>query len=59
MNLIKGLTSEHEKEMEYESEYEFELELDDFNLDLIVDSVVEWATNTTLTPLILEPPEVN
>ena len=55
MNLIKSLTSEHEEELEYEPEYEFELESDDFNLDQIVDSAVEWATTTTPTPLGLEP----
>ena len=49
VNLIEGLTSEHEEELEYEPEYEFELESDDFNLDQIVDSAVEWATNTTST----------
>ena len=33
VNLIEGLTSEHEEELEYESEHEFDLESDDFNLD--------------------------
>ena len=47
MNLIEGLTTEHEKELEYESDYEFDLESDDFNLDQIIDSIVEWATNAT------------
>jgi len=46
------LTSEHEEEPEYEPECEFELDPDDFNLNQIVDSAVEWAT--TLTPLSLE-----
>jgi len=27
VNLIEGLTSEHEEKLEYESEYEFDLEL--------------------------------
>jgi len=58
VNLIEGLTSEHEEELEYEPEYEFELESDDFNLDQIVDSAVEWAANTTLTPLSLKPPDL-
>jgi len=35
------------------AEYVFELESDDFNLDRIVNSVVQWATAPTLTPLIL------
>ena len=41
VNLIEGLTSEHEKELEYEPEYEFDLEQDDFNLDQIVDFAIE------------------
>ena len=57
VNLIEGLTSEYEEELEYEPEYEFELGSDDFNLDQIVDSAVEWATTPTPTPtpLSLEP----
>jgi len=35
------------------AEYVFELESDDFNLDQIVNSAVEWATTPTPTPLIL------
>jgi len=57
VNLIEGLTSEHEEELEYESKHEFNLESDDFNLDQIVDLTVEWATNTTLNiPLQEEKP---
>jgi len=41
VNLIEGLTSEHEEELKYEPECEFELESDDFNLDQIVDFAVE------------------
>jgi len=55
VNLIEGLTSEHEEEMEYKPEYEFEMESDDFKLDQVVYSAVEWATTTTPTPLSLEP----
>jgi len=47
VNLTEGLTSEHEEEMEYESDKEFELESDDFNLDQIIESTVEWTTNAT------------
>ena len=47
VNLIEGLTSEHDTEIEYESDREFELESDDFNLDQIIESTVEWATNAT------------
>jgi len=47
VNLIEGLTSEHEEELEYKSDHEFDLESNDFNLDQIIDSIVEWATNAT------------
>ena len=57
VNLIEGLTSEHEKEPEYKYKHEFELESDDFNLDQIVDSVVDWATNATpINPFQREQP---
>ena len=55
VNLIEGLTSEHQEELEYEPK-SFKLELDDFNLDQIVDSVVEWATTPIL--LSLEPKDL-
>ena len=45
--MIEGLTSENKEELEYESDREFNLESDDFNLDQIVNSTVEWATNAT------------
>ena len=48
--MIEGLTSEHEEELEYESNHEFDLDSDDFNLDQIVESTVEWAIN--VTPII-------
>jgi len=52
MNLTEGLKSEHEEEMEYESDNAFDLESDDINLDQIIESTVEWATNATpITPL--------
>jgi len=43
VNLIEGLTSEHDMEIEFESDREFELESDDFNLEQIIESTVEWA----------------
>ena len=46
VNLIEGLTSEHEEVVECQSDHEFDLESDDFNLDQIVEWTVEWATNT-------------
>ena len=54
VNLIEGLTSEHEEELEYKPEHEFELESDNFNLNQIIDSAIEWATTPTPTPLSLE-----
>ena len=51
MNLIEGLASEHEMEIEYESDREFELESDDFNLDQIIESTVEWATDAAPIPV--------
>ena len=47
VNLIEELISENEKELEYESDYEFDLESDNFNLDQIVESTVEWEINST------------
>jgi len=57
VNLIEGLASEHEMEIEYESEREFELESDGFNLDQIIESTVEWATDAApILPLHKEQP---
>ena len=36
VNLIEGLTSEHEEELEYESKHEFDIESVDLNFDQIV-----------------------
>ena len=43
MDLIENMTSEHKEELELEVECEFELECEDFNLDEIVNSAVNWA----------------
>ena len=45
VNLIEELASEHEMKIEYESDREFKLEYDNFNLDQIIESTVEWATD--------------
>ena len=45
VNLIENLTSEHWEELELETECDFELESDDFNLDQVVESAVNWASN--------------
>jgi len=47
VNFIEELTSKQEEELEYVSDHEFDLKSDDFNLDQIVESTVEWATNAT------------
>jgi len=49
--LIENLTSEHSKKIELETECEFELESENFNLDQIVDSTVNCASN----PISLNP----
>ena len=45
---LKILTSEHEESMEIETEVEFDLEAEDFNLDQIVDSAVDWASSPSV-----------
>ena len=45
VNLIENLTSEHREELKLETECDFELESDDFNLDQVVESAVNWASN--------------
>ena len=56
VNLIENLTSEHGEELESEMEIDFELESDDFNLDQVVDSAVNWASNP-ISP-IMEPTDL-
>ena len=53
--LIENLTSEHSKKIELETECEFELESEDFNLDQIIDSAVNWTSN----PISLNPEPIN
>ena len=45
VNLIENLTTEHRKELKLETDCDFELESEDFNLDQIVESIVNWALN--------------
>ena len=45
VNLIENLTSEHREELELETECDFGLESDDFNLDQVIESAVNWASN--------------
>ena len=44
-NLIENLTSEHREELKLETDCDFELESDNFNLDQIVESSINWASN--------------
>ena len=45
VNLIENLTSENGEELESKMESDFGLESDDFNLDQVVDSAMNWASN--------------
>ena len=44
VNSIENLTSEHEEIMEIDTESDFDLESEDFNLDQIINSAVDWAS---------------
>ena len=55
VNSIENLTSEHSEEIKLEAECEFELEYEDFNLDKIVNSAVNW----TSSPIFLNPEPTN
>ena len=59
VNLIENLTCERKKELELETECDFELESDDFNLDQVIESAVNWALNPispNVEPINLTPP---
>ena len=45
VNPIENLTSEHEESMEIDIESNFDLESEDFNLDQISDSAVDWVSS--------------
>ena len=55
VNLIENLTSKHNEKLELEVEFEFELEFEDFNLNQIIDSALNWASN----PISLNPEPTN
>ena len=46
VNSIKNLTSEHEESIEPESE--FDLESEDFNLDQVIESAMDWASSPSV-----------
>jgi len=52
------LTSEHREELELETDCDFELESEDFNLDQVVESAVNWTSNPispNVEPINLTP----
>jgi len=42
---LKNLTSEHEESIEMETKSEFDMESEDFNLDQIINSAVDWTSS--------------
>ena len=45
VNLIENLTSEYSEELEMTAEYELKLESEDINLDVIVNSTMNWTSS--------------
>jgi len=45
VNSIENLTSEHEEIIEIDTESDFDLKTEDFNLDQVIDSVVDWVSS--------------
>jgi len=59
VNLIENLTSEHGEELELETDCDFELKFEDFNLDQVVESAMNVASNLispNVEPINLTPP---
>jgi len=48
VNSIENLTSEYKERIEMDTESEFDLESEDFNLDQIIDSAVDWASSPSV-----------
>ena len=44
VNSNENLTSEYEESMEIDTESEFDLESEDFNLDQIIESTMDWVS---------------
>ena len=44
--------------MEIETEAEFDLESEDFNLDHIIDSTVDWASSPSVPHHRIESPDI-
>jgi len=49
INSIENLTSEHKESVEIDTESEFDLESEDFNLDQIIDSAVNWVSSPSVS----------
>jgi len=49
LNTIESLTTELEESIEMDTESEFDLKSEDYNLDQIIDSAVEWASSPSVT----------
>ena len=45
VNFIENLTSEYEEILEMETKSEFDMDSEDFNLNQIIDSAVDWASS--------------
>ena len=58
VNSIENLTSEYKESMEIETEAEFNLEAENFNLDQIINSVVDWASSPSVPHHRIESPEI-
>jgi len=58
VNSIENLTSEHEGSLEMETDVEFDLEFEDFNLDQIVDSAVNWVSGLSVPYQRIESPDI-
>jgi len=48
VNSVENLKSEHEENMEIDMENQFDLKSEDFNLDQILDSAVDWVSSPSV-----------
>jgi len=61
VNLIENVTSEHREEKELDARCDTELKSEDFNLDKMVNSTIEWASSPSSLdqePISLTPPPI-
>jgi len=57
-NSIENLTSEYKESIEMETDSEFDLESEDFNLDQVIDSAVDWASSPSVPHHRTEIPDI-